>query len=260
MKKGGMKKAKARAKKAKKKKRGGKKRGGKKRGGKKKGGKKKRGGKKKPKSRKKSVRKAKKAVKKAKKAKKSVKKASKLRKKARASLRKKGKPIPRSLRKGGMKKAKARTKKASKRAKKAKKKAKAKPRKSGGGGKTSPPSDPCKTDLTPEGKKVLDKVAATLKQYAWMSVTAEGNSPAPGAAGKRLTGGRARSTVQYLKKKGCKNKFTERGKHSRLIGMVMYATGTASSGDRPPKGCGKASAINKKAFKKGAKKARAIKR
>merc|ERR1711939_878242 len=159
---------------------------------------------------------------------------------------------------GGMKKAKARTKKASKRAKKAKKKeanaALANTL------KRQVRFNPGKTDLTPEGKKVLDKVAATLKQYAWMSVTAEGNSPAPGAAGKRLTGGRARSTVQYLKKKGCKNKFTERGKHSRLIGMVMYATGTASSGDRPPKGCGKASAINKKAFKKGAKKARAIKR
>merc|ERR1719163_2112105 len=241
------------------------------------------------KARKKSVRKAKKAVKKAKKAKKAVKRAHKLRSKARASLRKKGKPIPRNLRKGGMKKAKRRTTKAAKKAKSGKvsrKKVSRKPAKRSAAKSAKPPADPCKaykekqvanaalaktlrrqvkfnpgrTELTSQGKAVLDKVAATLKQYTWMAVTAEGNSPAPGAAGTRLTSGRARSTVQYLKSKGCKNKFSERGKHSRLIGMIMYATGTNASGDKPPRGCGSAKTIAKKAYKKGAKKAKVVRR
>merc|ERR1712159_13496 len=69
-----------------------------------------------------------------------------------------------------------------------------------------------------------------------MKVTAEGNSPASGAWGKKLTTGRARSTVQYLKSKGCKNVFTELGKKSRLIGMVMFATGS-SPNNRKPRGC-----------------------
>merc|ERR1711907_765388 len=74
---------------------------------------------------KKEAKKAKKLKKKARKAKKQLKKAEKLRQKARASLRKQGKPIPKTLAKGGLKrtarKIKRRTKRIKKRVKKMKK-------------------------------------------------------------------------------------------------------------------------------------------
>ena len=92
-----------------------------------------------------------------------------------------------------------------------------------------------RTTLTKRGKETLKAVAGTLIRFPWMRVVVEGNSPARGRWGKRLTTGRARTSAKYLRARGVKNGMRETGKRSNLIGLKIHAAGSV----RRPRGCGK---------------------
>jgi len=93
------------------------------------------------------------------------------------------------------------------------------------------------TVIKAQGKRTLDKAAAVLRKYPWMTITVTGHSDAP--KGRRCTSlviGRAVATEKYLKSKGCKNKMTRPvGKcgKKRAIEIIGNANGRKS----PPKGC-----------------------
>jgi len=96
---------------------------------------------------------------------------------------------------------------------------------------------PGSTRLTSGGKNVLKDVADTLKMYPWMPIIVEGQSPATGLKGQRLTSGRAGGAADYLSKKlMAPNQIKTTGTQARNIGMVIYAAGS-SPGDAPPTGC-----------------------
>jgi len=96
---------------------------------------------------------------------------------------------------------------------------------------------PGSTRLTSAGQNVLKSIADTLKMYPWMSIVVEGQSPATGLKGQRLTTGRAGGAAEYLaKKESVTNKIQIAGTQARTIGLVIYAAGS-SPGDAPPKGC-----------------------
>jgi len=94
------------------------------------------------------------------------------------------------------------------------------------------------TVIKAQGKRTLDKAAAVLRKYPWMTITVTGHSDAPkGRRCTQLVIGRAAATEKYLKSKGCKNKMTRPvGKcgKKRAIEIIANAAGQRS----PPKGCG----------------------
>lgn len=92
---------------------------------------------------------------------------------------------------------------------------------------------PNKWVLRKEGKKTLDSIAGYLIKYQWMELDLEGHSTASGSYCKNLTGKRAKAAADYLKKKGCGNKFHTSGKCRTFIGLKIKATGSAT----PPRGC-----------------------
>merc|ERR1712224_298658 len=92
---------------------------------------------------------------------------------------------------------------------------------------------PNKWVLRKEGKKTLDSIAGYLIKYQWMELDLEGHSTASGSYCKNLTGKRAKAAADYLKKKGCGNKFHTLGKCRTFIGLKIKATGSAT----PPRGC-----------------------
>merc|ERR1712124_69215 len=80
---------------------------------------------------------------------------------------------------------------------------------------------PNKWVLRKEGKKTLDSIAGYLIKYQWMELDLEGHSTASGSYCKNLTGKRAKAAADYLKKKGCGNKFHTSGKCRTFIGLKL---------------------------------------
>jgi len=95
--------------------------------------------------------------------------------------------------------------------------------------------NPNKWTLQKSGKQTLDTIAEYLIKYQWMELDLEGHSTASGSYCKKLTGNRAKAAADYLKAKGCSNKFHTTGKCKTFIGLKIKATGSAKA----PKGCKK---------------------
>jgi len=93
------------------------------------------------------------------------------------------------------------------------------------------------TSLTKNGKHKVEKIAKILMVHPEVAVTVVGLSTATGSFGKKLTKGRAETTIKYLKKFGVKNKLKGRG----VSGSKVYGIRMHSSGGKPtiPAGCTK---------------------
>ena len=96
------------------------------------------------------------------------------------------------------------------------------------------------TELPEEGKDVLNEVGKVLKDYPWMSIEVQGNSPAEGEYGQTLVTGRAKAAAEYLTSIGVTNSLSETGVQSDFIGLKIFPSGStarpatcAEDGDRP---------------------------
>jgi hypothetical protein len=94
-----------------------------------------------------------------------------------------------------------------------------------------------RTSLTSSGKRKVRKIAKILQVHPEIHVTVVGLSTARGYFGKRLTKGRAETTIKYLKKLGVRNKLKGRG----VSGSKVYGIRMHTSGGTPtiPAGCTK---------------------
>jgi len=96
--------------------------------------------------------------------------------------------------------------------------------------------------LSAQGKRTLDLVAQTLNKYTWMAVSIQAHSSAsPGSGCNDLVNGRAKSTKDYLTKKGVANtmnivKGTCGNKKAITISGQQSIDNPAGAG-KPPAGC-----------------------
>jgi len=69
------------------------------------------------------------------------------------------------------------------------------------------------------------KVADTLHQFPWLEVNIIGQSTSSGSYCKKLTEGRAKSVIDYMKKKGIKNKMNAKGECKIAVAVKIVAAG-----------------------------------
>jgi len=74
-------------------------------------------------------------------------------------------------------------------------------------------------------RRIMRKVAATMKRFPKVAITVVGHSPAHGHHGLRLSRGRAGTAVRYLRAHGCTNRITTRWEFGHgIMGITAHST------------------------------------